>query len=312
MASFWYYRKNGTQYGPVASRELKAMAASGKLIPTDMISREDLSGWRTAGSAKGLFTPVDSPAIANASAGQPSQTTSSQWFYMKGHKSFGPVSRQQLKELADKGGLQPEDMVGRIGMPGRRPALLVKGLFSSAPAHEVLSPQALQDDEEVADEEPIPEPLFENQIDAPTKLATDVQINSATNFIVGCGEVILGCILLVATLYFIILGFGGFNSSGSSIDPVELVDHPERYKGRELRFSVNYRGGGTRIGGSDKRLINMPGDISYKGGSLEMDFDIPDSADIVNLHTGDRVMVTFTFSRGDLNFGNIVKKIERP
>jgi antitoxin component YwqK of YwqJK toxin-antitoxin module len=60
MASFWYYRKNGTQYGPVASRELKAMAASGKLIPTDMISREDLSGWRTAGSAKGLFTPTTS------------------------------------------------------------------------------------------------------------------------------------------------------------------------------------------------------------------------------------------------------------
>jgi GYF domain 2 len=153
MASFWYYRKNGTQYDPVASRELKAMAASGKLSPSDSISREDLSGWRTAGSLKGLLTPVAAPAKANASAGQPSQTTSSQWFYKKGHKSFGPVSSQQLKELADKGDLQPDDVVGRIGMPGRRATLLVKGLFTVAPAQDVLSPPVLQDDEEVADED---------------------------------------------------------------------------------------------------------------------------------------------------------------
>ena len=58
MAARWYYQKNGTQFGPVRSRELKAMAVSGKLLPADLIKRDDMPGWRSAGSINVLFAPA--------------------------------------------------------------------------------------------------------------------------------------------------------------------------------------------------------------------------------------------------------------
>ncbi len=55
MASQWYYLVNGQQQGPIGSDQLKQMAASGQLQPTDMIWREGLADWVQAGRIKGLF-----------------------------------------------------------------------------------------------------------------------------------------------------------------------------------------------------------------------------------------------------------------
>lgn len=194
MASLWYYRKNSTQYGPMESRDLKELATSGWLRPADFIRRDNQTDWRSAGSVKGLFASsaseteiISSPQNSADGAtslypGEPigeqlsngqgtdkdvSATRTSgppaQWFFVKGKRSFGPFTSQQLKELADKGDLQPDDLVGRLGVPGRRPALLIKGLFSVAPTpldltQDVISFSPDADDEvpQVADEiEPI-------------------------------------------------------------------------------------------------------------------------------------------------------------
>jgi len=54
------------------------------------------------------------------------------WYYAKGQTRFGPVSGQQLKELAGSGHLQPGDLVWQAGMPQWAPAGNVPGLFGGA------------------------------------------------------------------------------------------------------------------------------------------------------------------------------------
>jgi DNA-directed RNA polymerase subunit RPC12/RpoP len=54
----WMYFMNGQQYGPVSSREMRQLAADGKLAPTDRVWREGLAEWIPAAKLKGLF-PID-------------------------------------------------------------------------------------------------------------------------------------------------------------------------------------------------------------------------------------------------------------
>jgi len=54
------------------------------------------------------------------------------WYYAKGQTRLGPVSGQQLKELAGSGQLQPGDLVWQAGMPQWAPAANVPGLFGGA------------------------------------------------------------------------------------------------------------------------------------------------------------------------------------
>lgn len=55
-----------------------------------------------------------------------------QWFYEKGGTRHGPVTAQQLKELAGSGALSPTDRVWRDGMPDWKPAAKIQGLFPNA------------------------------------------------------------------------------------------------------------------------------------------------------------------------------------
>ncbi len=70
--------------------------------------------------------------------------TSVDWYYAKGNKQYGPVTPGELKQLADRGEVGPEELVWRDGMEGWVPARRVKGLFdgdpSAAPAPATLAP----------------------------------------------------------------------------------------------------------------------------------------------------------------------------
>lgn len=41
MASEWHYRKGDKQHGPVSASVLKSLAASGNLLPSDMVKKAD-------------------------------------------------------------------------------------------------------------------------------------------------------------------------------------------------------------------------------------------------------------------------------
>jgi len=57
----WYYTIDGQQHGPVSPDELRQLAASGRLKPTDMLWREGYPQWVPAGRTK-LFVKPDAPA----------------------------------------------------------------------------------------------------------------------------------------------------------------------------------------------------------------------------------------------------------
>jgi len=57
----WYYSKDGEKQGPVTSKQLKELAASGQLQPTDSVWKEGMKEWAEAKAVKGLFA-ADKPA----------------------------------------------------------------------------------------------------------------------------------------------------------------------------------------------------------------------------------------------------------
>jgi hypothetical protein len=57
--SEWHYSKNNQQQGPVSAEQLKQMAASGQLQPTDLVWKQGMSQWSEAHRMKGLFPAND-------------------------------------------------------------------------------------------------------------------------------------------------------------------------------------------------------------------------------------------------------------
>ena len=54
MANEWFYRRDDQQHGPISSDQLKELAASGEVRPTDIVWKEGLPQWIPAAKLKGL------------------------------------------------------------------------------------------------------------------------------------------------------------------------------------------------------------------------------------------------------------------
>jgi hypothetical protein len=70
MTDQWYYTSDGQQKGPVGIAELKHLAASGQLRPTDLVWKEGMPQWTPANYARGLF-PEPAAAPYHPAAPQP-------------------------------------------------------------------------------------------------------------------------------------------------------------------------------------------------------------------------------------------------
>ncbi len=66
MNKTWYYRRNDTQLGPVSVEELRQLAVSGQLSPTDLVWNEGMAEWAPASKVKGLFTTLAPETIPSA------------------------------------------------------------------------------------------------------------------------------------------------------------------------------------------------------------------------------------------------------
>jgi hypothetical protein len=65
MANEYYFTRDGKQYGPVSAGQLKNLADSGRLQPSDKVRKEGMANWVAAASVKGLFAvPAPDPARA--------------------------------------------------------------------------------------------------------------------------------------------------------------------------------------------------------------------------------------------------------
>ncbi len=59
----YHVGRNGKQTGPFPLEQLKAMAASGELLPTDLVWTEGMANWEPASTIPGLFQAA-APAVA--------------------------------------------------------------------------------------------------------------------------------------------------------------------------------------------------------------------------------------------------------
>jgi len=59
----WHYARGDQRHGPVSAAELKQLATTGRLSPSDLVWKAEWPDWRRADSIKGLF-PAASPASA--------------------------------------------------------------------------------------------------------------------------------------------------------------------------------------------------------------------------------------------------------
>ena len=57
METQWYYSENNQRRGPVTEEELKQLAASGQLKPTDKVWKKGMGSWGPASAVAGLFPP---------------------------------------------------------------------------------------------------------------------------------------------------------------------------------------------------------------------------------------------------------------
>src|SRR4051812_49445132 len=58
----WYYDHDGRVVGPISVSELRHLAASGQLLPTDRVRKGDMDRWVKARAVKGLFAPAAAEA----------------------------------------------------------------------------------------------------------------------------------------------------------------------------------------------------------------------------------------------------------
>ena len=116
MANQWYYSKNNQRQGPISAEQLKQLATSGQLQPSDLVWKEGMGQWVEGRKIKGLFpapvtpSPQSPPNIPQAGA------VPQQWYYVKNGQRQGPASTDQIKQLLASGQLQPSDLAWKEGM----------------------------------------------------------------------------------------------------------------------------------------------------------------------------------------------------
>ncbi len=64
----WHYARSGAKKGPLTSEEIRALAASGGLQPTDMVWHPGLDKWQMATEIPGLLLPPPLPGRSEAQA----------------------------------------------------------------------------------------------------------------------------------------------------------------------------------------------------------------------------------------------------
>src|SRR5687767_5443121 len=63
MPTEWFYGKGGQQFGPVDGAQLKQLAVSGQLQPTDLVWKQEMQDWAQASTIKALFSEVGPPPL---------------------------------------------------------------------------------------------------------------------------------------------------------------------------------------------------------------------------------------------------------
>lgn len=125
MASEWYCRIMGEEWGPMSTMELIAVARRGRLSRDDQVRRTDHDSWVRAELVRGLLNvaPVSKTAtsdrlVAAIKQALPAKRSvrkslPTQYWVKVEHKTAGPFNSPALRHLAERGTLKPSHMVSR-------------------------------------------------------------------------------------------------------------------------------------------------------------------------------------------------------
>jgi hypothetical protein len=108
MSTEWFYTKDGEQLGPVSSKQLSQLAASGELQPTDLVWKEGAPDWKPASIVKGLFaetTTPPPPVPADSAATTPASPALGE-----AARGLSSSVTAQAKEFGDKATTAPRDL----------------------------------------------------------------------------------------------------------------------------------------------------------------------------------------------------------
>jgi hypothetical protein len=142
----WWYARDDEQLGPLSPGELRRLAASGGLAPTDLVWREGLSEWAPAARIKGLFPesrePVDESLGSHGTATPaqaPAGPLSGQFPGAGAPGEHGPVPNPEAFFAADSS--RGEMFAGELpAIAPSRPTAIESGLFRTvAPPDEETS-----------------------------------------------------------------------------------------------------------------------------------------------------------------------------
>jgi hypothetical protein len=135
----WYCKIMGEEWGPMSAVELIAVARWGRLSRDDQVRRVNSSTWVRAELVKGLFNsqPVAATVssdrlVAAAKKAAPAKRSvrksgSSQYWVKIDEKISGPFSSAELRQMAERGSIKPNYLIGRDRQKWIR-AADVKGL----------------------------------------------------------------------------------------------------------------------------------------------------------------------------------------
>jgi hypothetical protein len=139
MVGEWYCKIMGEEWGPMSAVELIAVARWGRLSRDDTVRRANSSTWVRAELVKGLFnsTPIAATAtsdrlVAAAKKALPAKRSvrkgnSSQYWVKIEEKIAGPFNSSELRQMAERGAIKPDYLIGRDRQKWTR-AADVKGL----------------------------------------------------------------------------------------------------------------------------------------------------------------------------------------
>jgi hypothetical protein len=139
MAGEWYCKIMGEEWGPMSAVELIAVARWGRLSRDDTVRREGSGTWVRAELVKGLFntqpvaaTVTSDRLVAAAKKASPAKRSvrkgsSSQYWVRVGEKIAGPFNSSELRQMAERGAIKPDYLIGRDRRKWTR-AADVKGL----------------------------------------------------------------------------------------------------------------------------------------------------------------------------------------
>ena len=150
MATEWYCRIMGEEWGPMSAAELVAVARWGRLTRDDVVRRGDSGTWVRAELVKGLFntapvaaTVTSDRLVAAARKAAPAKRSvrkvaQTQYWVDLGGKIAGPFTAGELLQMAERGALKPSHRLSKDREHWTR-AAKVKGLAFGGARADVIT-----------------------------------------------------------------------------------------------------------------------------------------------------------------------------